>query len=271
MNVSDRPHGPSFSGGAQMLGDALFDFKLALSFLTRLPVPLGRRVEPRALAGCAPWFPLVGALIGLAGAAVYMLALRLGLTSFIAATLCLGALALVTGALHEDGLADVADGFGGGRTREQKLRIMRDPRLGTYGAIALALALLARLGALSTIATPAAVGAALVASGAASRALLPLALTLWPPAREDGLGAAAGRPAALQAAGTGGLALLLLLLLLDPMQAAIGAIAALAAGGAVGALARRQIGGLTGDVLGAIQQAGEIALLLVVAASAPFA
>jgi adenosylcobinamide-GDP ribazoletransferase len=271
MKVRDRLHGPSCSSGTPMLGDALFDFKTALAFLTRLPIRLGRRVEPRALAASAPWFPIVGALIGLAGAAVYTLGARLGLTSFIAATLCLGALALLTGALHEDGLADTADGFGGGRTPEQKLRIMRDSRLGTYGAIALVLALLARLGALSTIATPSAVAAALIASGAASRALLPLAMTLWPPARPDGLGAAAGRPALWQAVGTGALALILLLLLLDPMQAAIGAIAALAAGSTVGALARQQIGGLTGDVLGAVQQAGEIAVLLVVAAAAPWA
>jgi adenosylcobinamide-GDP ribazoletransferase len=247
-----------------MLGDALFDFKVALSFLTRLPVRFDRPVPPSALAASAPMFPLIGALIGLAGAAVYTFAARLGLTSFLAATLALAA-------LHEDGLADTADGFGGGRTREQKLGIMRDSKLGTYGAMALALTLLARLGALSTIAAPTGVAAALIASGAASRALLPLAMTLWPPARLDGLGAGAGRPAPWQACAAGVLGLVLLLLLLEPMQAAAGAIVALAAAGAIGALARQQIGGLTGDVLGAIQQAAEIALLLVLAASAPWA
>jgi adenosylcobinamide-GDP ribazoletransferase len=254
-----------------MLGDALFDFKVALSFLTRLPVRFDRPVPPPALAASAPMFPLIGALVGLAGAAIYTFGARLGLTSFLAATLALAALALLTGALHEDGLADTADGFGGGRTREQKLGIMRDSRLGTYGAMALALTLLARLGALSTIATPTGVAAALIASGAASRALLPLAMTLWPPARLDGVGVGAGRPTPWQAGAAGLLGLVLLLLVLEPMQAAAGAIVALAAAGAIGALARQQIGGLTGDVLGAIQQAAEIALLLVLAASAPWA
>lgn len=252
-----------------MLGDALFHFKTALGFLTRLPIRLDREA-PQDLAPCAPMFPVIGALVGLVGAGVYVLATWFGLTSFIAATLALGAMALLTGALHEDGMADVADGFGGGRTRAEKLAIMRDSRLGTYGAMALSLTLLARLGALATIATPPAVAAALIASGVASRALLPLAMALWPPARADGLGASAGRPASWHAALTGAIALVLLLLVLSPIEALTAALAALLAAGAIGALARQQIGGLTGDVLGAIQQAGEIGVLLALVAAAPW-
>jgi adenosylcobinamide-GDP ribazoletransferase len=166
-----------------------------------------------------------------------------------------------TGALHEDGLADVADGFGGGRTREDKLRIMRDSRIGSYGALALVLALLARAGALVALADPSDVLAALVAAGAVSRAALPAVMAISPQARADGLAAAAGRPHPLRAAAAALVAALLAILLLG--QAAPAALLAGAGGAlAVALLARRQIGGYTGDVLGAAQQLGEIGVLL---------
>src|SRR4029450_13138448 len=130
-----------------MVADLIHDCKVALAFLTRLPVRHGRVWRDADLAGSMPLFPLVGALIGLAGGLAYALALGLGLPPWPAATLALATSIRATGRLHEDGLADVADGWGGGRTREDKLRIMRDPRLGSYGTIALVLALLARAGA----------------------------------------------------------------------------------------------------------------------------
>ena len=245
-----------------MLTDALQEFKLALAFLTRVPVRLEPGGAPPPLAASAPMFPLVGALLGVIAAAVYGLAWQLGLTSFIAATLAIGALALATGGLHEDGLGDVADGFGGGRTRADKLRIMRDPRIGSFGVIALVLALLLRIAALAALAEPAAVAAVLVAAGAVSRALLPLAMAGLPPARPDGLAAEAGRPHPLRAGAALLIGAALAFALLAPGVVVVALLAASGAALAAAWLARRQIGGLTGDVLGAIQQAAEVAFLL---------
>jgi adenosylcobinamide-GDP ribazoletransferase len=253
-----------------MLADLLHDCKVALAFLTRLPVGPARPWRAADLAASAPLFPLVGALIGLAGAIAYALAARLGLPPWPAAGLALATTVWLTGALHEDGLADVADGFGGGRTRDDKLRIMRDSRIGTYGALALVLAVLARAGALAALAEPAAVGAALVAAGAVSRAALPAVMAGLPQARAGGLAAQAGRPHPLRAAAAALIAALLALALLGGAAAvalALGALGALA----VALLARRQIGGSTGDVLGAVQQIAEIGVLFgaLVARAAP--
>jgi adenosylcobinamide-GDP ribazoletransferase len=209
-----------------MLAEVLHDCKVALAFLTRVPVPGGWRGAD--LAAGMPWFPLIGALIGLAGALLYALAHWLGLPPWPAAAVALATTIWLTGALHEDGLADVADGFGGGRTQGDKLRIMRDPRIGSYGTLALALALLARAGALAGLAEPLAVAAAMVSAGAVSRGALPAVMAALPAARE----------------------------------AAIAALIAGCCGALVVALlARRQIGGHTGDVLGAVQQVTEIAAL----------
>ena len=193
----------------------------------------------------------------------------LGLPPWPAAVVALATTIWLSGALHEDGLADVADGFGGGRTREAKLAIMRDSRIGSYGALALVLAVLARAGAIAALAEPAAVAAALVAAGAVSRGALPAVMAALPQARADGLAAKAGRPHPLRAAAALLIAALIALVLLGgtaPAALAAGALAALA----VALLARRQIGGHTGDVLGAVQQLTEIGVLFgVLAARAP--
>ena len=113
------------------------DFKTAVAFLTRLPMPHPQGPMPPNFVRAHRMFPVVGALIG-AAVGLICLALRyLGVPDLAAAALALGASAILTGALHEDGLADVADGFGGGRDRAAKLEIMRDSRLGTYGAVVL--------------------------------------------------------------------------------------------------------------------------------------
>lgn len=237
----------------------------AIIFLTRLPVRFPG-VMPDDLHGRAiGWFPLVGALIGLAGAAVHAGATMVGLPPMLAAPIAIAAMLLLTGALHEDGLADVADGFGGGRDRAAKLEIMRDSRVGTFGAAALVLSLGVRAVALAYLATPVAVVAALVAAGAGSRAALPAVAGWLDPARSDGLAASQGRPKGsrvLMALGFG-LAVPLLVLGGDALPVlAAGAVAALA----MAALARRQIGGYTGDVLGAVQQMVEITMLLTLVA-----
>src|SRR5262249_12873429 len=143
----------------------------------------------------ASWaLPLAGLLIGLAGGAIYFLAHSVGLTAGPAAALALATTVLLTGALHEDGLADTADGVGGGRTRDRKLEIMRDSRIGAYGACALFLSLIIRWSALAAIANPQAVLVTLCVAHAASRASLPAFMRLVPLARTDGLAAGAGQP-----------------------------------------------------------------------------
>ncbi|MGY2934738.1 hypothetical protein ACVWZ6_004340 [Bradyrhizobium sp. GM6.1] len=117
----------------QFLRDVIADLRMAASFVTILPVALSKPAADGAVARATWALPVAGLLVGLAGALVYKVASLLGLSPNLAALLALAATALVTGALHEDGLADTADGLGGGRTRERKLEIMRDSRIGTYG------------------------------------------------------------------------------------------------------------------------------------------
>lgn len=243
----------------------VFDgFAAATAFLTRVPVAPTAREFRLSEAGWA--FPLVGAGIGLLAAAVLALAQLLRLGDWPSALLAILAGAVLSGGLHEDGLADTADGFGGGRDRIDKLRIMRDSRHGTYGVLSIVLSVLLRAAALAEIGDPIHAGLALVAAHAASRGLLPPAMIWLPPARADGLGAEAGRPPT-------GVALVAVVLGAAMAAAALGPASGAAALGLAAAavaisavLAYRQIGGYTGDVLGAFQQVGEIAMLLAAAA-----
>ena len=158
-------------------------------------------------------FPLVGALIGLSVGVVDVVLLKLGVPPLAAAALALGASAALTGALHEDGLADVGDGFGGGRDRDAKLAIMRDSRLGTYGTVVLLVGFTARLAALASLPLALAIPALMVAH-ALGRAAIPLLAAKMPFARADGLGKNAGRPTqndAIIAAAIGAILTLVLL------------------------------------------------------------
>src|SRR5437763_2383992 len=129
----------------------LDDFKTAVAFLTRLPMPHPQGAIPENFVRAHRMFPVVGALIG-AAVGFICLALRwCGVPPLAAAALALGGSAILTGALHEDGLADVADGFGGGRDRAAKLEIMRDSRLGTYGALILLVSFVAKVSALAAL------------------------------------------------------------------------------------------------------------------------
>lgn len=241
------------------------DIVAAAIFLTRLPLRWRGEWPPGQHASAQRAFPIVGAGIGLAGGAAYLVAHGVGLPPVLAAIAAVGVQALLTGALHEDGLADMADGLGGGGDRDRKLEIMRDSRIGSYGAIALMLGLAARIGAIAAIDDPAATAAALVASGAASRALLPSLTRYFEPARRDGIAATAGRPTLGIALTAGGLAILVAVLTTGGVGVAAIGVAAAAAFG-LGWIARRQIGGYTGDVLGAAQQAAEIFFLLTLVA-----
>ncbi|MBI1209141.1 MAG: adenosylcobinamide-GDP ribazoletransferase [Azospirillum sp.] len=234
----------------------------ATVFLTRLPLPLPGVLAPDLPARAMVWYPLVGVGLGAGTGGVYWLATLLAQPPAVAAVLALAAGVGLTGALHEDGLADLADGFGGGRDRAAKLEIMRDSRIGSFGALALMLSLGLRATAVATLADPARVLAALVAAAALSRAAM-VELSAWlAPARRDGLAAGHGRPDPLRRRIAVAAALVIALLALGPVGSAAAAAAVAAAAAGLGRLAWRQIGGYTGDVLGAVQQTGEIAALI---------
>jgi len=241
------------------------DFTQATAVLTRIPI--GEAVpEPGSIAAGAWSFPLVGAGVGGIAALVLVLAEIIGLGSIPAALLAVLAGIAITGALHEDGLADTADGFGGGRDRAQKLAIMLDSRQGTYGIVAIALSIGLRGAAIAAIPDPISAALALIAAHAVSRGLLPLPMRLLAPAREDGLGATAGQPAFAVAIIAAAIGAAIALAALGPTRGLVALAIAGAAMALTAVLARRQIGGYTGDVLGAFQQIGEIAMLLVAAA-----
>ena len=241
------------------------DLKTGLAFLTRLPI---LRSEPAAGSDIArvSWtFPVVGAGVGMVGALVYWLA-GLGLDPILSAILAVAATLLVTGALHEDGLADTADGFGASVSRERKLDIMRDSEIGTYGASALILSFMLRVGAVVSLAEPGLAALALIAAHAGGRAVLPVFMRLVPNARQDGLSANAGEPPQNGALIAVLLGLLVLLLCLGFGATLIAALLLACVIGLMAWLCVRQIGGQTGDVLGAVEQVSEIVILLVAAA-----
>lgn len=242
------------------------DLRLALQFVTRLPVgPAAADADRGFDLAQASWaLPVAGAAVGGVGALVYWGAFALGLAPMLCAAPAIAATLLVTGALHEDGLADTADGFGGGTTRERKLAIMRDSRIGTYGVCALFLSLFIRTAALAVLAEPSLVAPALIASHMAARAPLPLFLHLLPPARTDGLSAGAGRPTRARAL-VAILIGLLALILLPPLKALLGTVLMVALFAGLSWLSMRQIAGQTGDVAGAFEQIGEMLLLLTAA------
>ncbi len=242
------------------------EFRLAARFLTRLPLGSGDAEAAAPLAEASWAFPLVGLVIGLIGGFVYSLAAWLGVPTLAAALLAVAATALATGALHEDGLADVADGFGGGADRAAKLAIMRDSRSGAFGVLALVLSVGLRAAALASLGDGGRVTAALVAAHALSRGLLPLVLRALEPARSDGLGAAAGRPEAANAWAAAGLGTIIVLFALDWWRGIVAVAAGALAAALIGHVARRQVGGYTGDVLGAIEQGGEVLVMLAAAA-----
>jgi len=264
----------------EWIGARIGEFSASIHFLTRLPLPrheaAGTPSSPAtpAAAGAAgtsgtnlaqaAWaFPIAGFVVGLIGAITYAVADELVLAPWPAAALTLVATLLVTGALHEDGLADTADGFGGGDTRERKLAIMRDSRIGTYGVCALIISLLVRAGAIASLGAPVLVAPALLAAHVGARAALPWVMFLLPTARSDGLSFAAGQPSGTGVAIAGALGFLALLFCLGLAHALVALVMLAAVVAIVCRLASREIGGHTGDVLGTVEQVCEIVILLV--------
>lgn len=241
------------------------EFVLATLWLSRLPV--GRWLpDPAPGLPQALWaFPLVGCVVGALAGGVYAFAAWVGLSLLVAAILALGAQIWLTGGLHEDGLADLADGMGGA-TPEARLAIMRDSRIGSYGMLALVMVLGLRVAMLASLSPTQAV-AALVAVAALSRAGIVAVLHVLPPARADGLGRGAGRAGRQMVIAALVLAALPALLFTLTGIWGMAAVGGLLLGGMtvqvfVAWQSMRALGGQTGDVLGAVQQGGEAGAML---------
>lgn len=240
----------------------------AVGFLTRVPVPFGPDEAPR-LTAAAPWFPVVGAVVGAAGGGV--LALTGSVSGAgeagVAAALAVAATLLVSGALHEDGLADVADGLGVHGDRERRLAVMRDPRNGTFGVLALIVWFFVAWSALRGLGTGGEAVTALVAAGALSRAAILVHAACGRPARPDGaIHALRVGPAVLLTGSAIAVAGAVACLGGVPGLVASAVAAAVALLGAWGA--KRAFGGLTGDTCGATAAVAFAAVLVVALAFA---
>jgi adenosylcobinamide-GDP ribazoletransferase len=254
----------------EQIRSVLDDLRSSLAFLTIIPgSALGEAAGamPDFKRG-AQVFPVVGALVGLAGGAMLVLAVALDVPAVVSAALAVTAIVLLTGALHEDGLADTADGFGGGATSERKLEIMDDSAVGAYGATALILALLLRVVTLAALVPAGGVCAAavLLAAEAASRGAM---VRLWhdlPAARLGGMAEGTGPPDSQAMLTALIIAAVIVVLAVVPTfgfwAALAGTALLIAAALAFARLTARQIGGRTGDTLGACQQVTVVAFLV---------
>lgn len=257
-----RPVDPAHP--AELFKDILF----CLAFFTRLPIPVNDDIRSRDMAKACWAFPIAGIAIGCIAGLALMAAAALHMHPLFCGFVAVAVAALVTGALHEDGLADVADGFGGGTTKERKLEIMRDSRIGTYGVLTLILLTGFKVTALAGLMGPGLAAGTIIAAHAFSRGLMPMVMMLMDPARKDGLGASAGKPDLPRFATAAGLGVVVVLMAMTPSVAAVSLIMAPMAAAVIAGLALHQIGGQTGDVLGAQQQASEVAIYVTAAALA---
>jgi adenosylcobinamide-GDP ribazoletransferase len=214
------------------------------------------------LAQAARAFPLAGLVVGLLGGVVYWIAVRIGLSNPLAALLAVGATGAATGALHEDGWADFADGIGARGDRHRKLAAMKDSHIGSFGVLALIFGTAIKIAAVAALKTPERVIPALIAAHALSRGVLPIIMRTIPLATSTGLGVMAGRPTGSGVYSSLGLGLLIAFFAEFLPTALVIFIAAIVAALLIGKIAQRQFGGYTGDVLGAAEQVAEVAVLV---------
>jgi adenosylcobinamide-GDP ribazoletransferase len=238
------------------------EFRLALGFFTRLPLKAPSGLSGGPIAEAARAFPVAGAVVGLIGSLIYLLAMQLGLSGLLAALLAVAATVIAGGALHEDGLADFADMLGVRGDRERKLAVMRDSRIGSYGVLALGFSTAIKVSALVSLGDPWLVAGALITAHAYGRATLPIIMRSLPLARSNGLAVDAGKPSAAATYQGIGVALLISAFACGPGAALVSVVVAIVAAFLISEVARRQIGGYTGDVLGAAQEAAQLAIFV---------
>ncbi len=246
------------------LADEWAVFLLAVQFLTRLPLRPAPVYSPQAMAASPRWYPGAGLLIGAAVGGVFWLAAQV-YPGVLAALLSTAAGLMLTGCLHEDGLADFCDGLGGGASRERALEIMRDSRIGTFGAAGLGMVLAGKMLALAAM--PAGAAALLLVAGhGASRASCVVVIATSRYARAEGVGAplsgGLGWGGLGFAVATGLAGLAALSVVLPAASVACGLVGMALAHVAIRAVFERRLQGYTGDCLGAVQQTGELALYL---------
>ncbi|WP_254869774.1 adenosylcobinamide-GDP ribazoletransferase [Thalassospira sp. HF15] len=250
--------GPEAGPDATRKASPISDFWRALALLSRVPVAGTHDFRAELIARSVWSWPLVGLL--LAGFAMLpaMLVYQLTENILIFAIIALAGMVLLTGSMHEDGMADCADGFGGGFERARKLEIMRDSHIGTYGVVALILCFGLRLVLLSAAGDGGQAAVLFLVMAITSRAAMPVVMHILPPARDNGLGKGAGTPNLMMV----GLAVLIAAILSFVLAGLITTIAVLAGAmvaiGVMTAVAKWQIGGQTGDVLGATQLVSEL-------------
>lgn len=245
----------------------MHDIVTAFGILTRWPMPGGAASDDDRPAAAAAWaFPVVGLWVALVAVVAGWVAATLGAPAVLVAGLVLAALIVQTGGLHEDGLADCADGFWGGATRERRLEIMRDSRIGAFGTLALALSVVVRFALLLELARAGGLAAGVGAAAVLSRVPMAFGMAWLPNARGGGFAASVGAPARQTAVLGLGAGLVIALALAGLAVLPALAWVSVAAAGTF-ALARVNIGGHSGDVLGAAQVLGEIAALSVFVAA----
>jgi len=231
----------------------------AVAFLTRLPVPRGMQDTADSLADSAVFFPVVGLLVS-AGAILIHHFFSAFVAENVVVMVVLVFLVAITGGLHEDALADAADGFGGGWERDQILSIMRDSRVGSFGVLAIVLALLARFVFLSEL-SPKRLDSYLIAGQVTCRwTALPLAFFLPPARNQSGQGARLAKRITTSSLIAGTLLTGIILGVALRAKALWVGLAAIVMTAATGAYYRRRIGGVTGDCLGATIQLTEVAV-----------
>jgi len=236
----------------------LCDIWEAVGLLTRLPAfGAGNR---GVLAGWA--WPLAGAIVALIAGIIGSIAEAIGMPDPMTAVLVIMVMVILTGAMHEDGLADCADGFWGGWTPETRLEIMKDSRIGTYGVAALVLFLLFRWSAVVALLGTGTLIGPLIATAALSRVPMLALLRFMTCARSGGLSDKVGRPDSETLILASTLAMLLALLF-SGFVALPAALLIIAVTWGAALLSQAKIGGQTGDILGATQQLAEIAALAV--------
>ena len=238
----------------------LRQFLLAVQFLTRLPVPSRLAITEEELGRAAAYFPLVGVIVGGLTAGIYVLALR-AVSVWVAIFIALVFAAFITNAFHEDGLADTFDGLGGGWTKERALEIMRDSRIGTYGALALIFLVLGKFAILAEMRMEQVWRWLIVAHVASRWTVLPLCRWL-PYARPEGQGKLVAKQIILSALVIGSLTFLLTLLLFPWRTALIAVAVTIVVTFLSGLYYKRRLGGITGDCLGATNQITELLLYL---------
>ncbi|SMX37774.1 adenosylcobinamide-GDP ribazoletransferase [Octadecabacter ascidiaceicola] len=244
---------------------SLSDIAAALGLLSRLSIPVDtdRAMQRGALASWA--YPIAGLALALIAGAVTQIALLLVLPATLAAALTLATLIIATGAMHEDGLADSADGLWGGWDKEHRLKIMKDSHIGTYGVLALALSLLLRWSAYTVIIDHGMLWPAILTSAMVSRAVMVPIMATLPHARTEGLSHSVGRPTMQTAYIALAIAAVASLVLVQFWAVWLVAACAISTLGCI-AIAKSKIEGQTGDILGATQQLTEITALLTLAA-----